>query len=119
MKIKGKMRLNGMLILLGLVIFVVSAGGALGVVWLRQQVACAADRCLTLEKSLAMIQRSNIDLDGQIAGVNSPEYLKTRIGGKMGFPRAENIVWVEGGRNFQALASKGLKRLQESDLIEI
>lgn len=106
MTYKAGITMRAVLILLGLLLFTMSAGGALGVVWLRQQISCSADRCITLEKALVATQRHNIDLDGEIARVSSPDYLKGRVNDDFTFPRDQNIVWVQARKTYQAVAAK-------------
>jgi hypothetical protein len=82
------------LIFFSLLVFLVSTGGALGVVWLRQQISRTAENCIAKEKELAVLQRRNIYLQSTIAQVHNPEYLKERVGGKLSVPSKKQIVWV-------------------------
>lgn len=82
------------LIFFSLLVFFVSTGGALGVVWLRQQISRTAESCMEKEKELVILQRKNIYLQSAIAHVHNPEYLKERVGGKLSVPSKKQIVWV-------------------------
>lgn len=82
------------LILFSLLVFFVSTGGALGVVWLRQQISRTAESCMVKEKELVVLQRKNIYLQSAIAQVHNPEYLKERVEGKLSVPSKNQIVWV-------------------------
>lgn len=83
------------LIFFSLLVFGLTTGGALGVVWLRQQISRTADSCMIKEKELVVLQRKNIYLQSAIAQVHNPEYLKDRVGGKLSMPSKKQIVWVD------------------------
>lgn len=79
---------------LSLLIFLLSTGGALGLVWLRQQISRTAKSCIAKEKELAIIQRKNVYLHSIIAQVHNPEYLKERLESKLALPCKKQIVWM-------------------------
>lgn len=82
------------LVFFSLLVFFVSTGGALGVVWLRQQISRTAESCMIKEKELVVLQRKNIYLQSAIAHVHNPEHLKDRVGRKLSMPTKKQIVWV-------------------------
>lgn len=82
------------LVFFSLLVFLVSTAGALGVVWLRQQISRTADNCMTKEKELAVLQRRNTYLQSSIAQVHNPEYLKEQAGSKLSVPSKKQVVWV-------------------------
>ena len=95
MKTQALFYLRTGLLALGLLVFLMSAGGALGVVWLRQQISLSADACTDLEKSLLQAQRRSTYLQSKIAEVHNPDYLKDNIGSKLSMPSKNQIVWVK------------------------
>lgn len=82
------------LVVLSLIVFLFITGGALGVVWLRQQISRTAERCIAKEKELVIVQRKNAYLRTTIAQVHNPEYLKERLGAKLMVPSNKQIVWM-------------------------
>ena len=77
-----------------LLLVLISAIGALGVVWMRQQVAGAAYRVKSLEQSLIEVDRKTRSLDAKIAAAHHPQYLKSRVGVTLNPPNDHQIVWV-------------------------
>lgn len=97
------------LVVLSLLIFLFITGGALGVVWLRQQISRTAERCIAKEKELVIVQRKNAYLHTAIAQVHNPEYLKERLDSKLMVPSTKQIVWMnsdEAKLRMRHLASK-------------
>lgn len=79
---------------LSLVVFLLSTSGALGIVWLRQQISRTAECCLEKERELAIIERKNVHLRSKIAHIHNPEYLKEKMNSKLMQPSKKQIVWV-------------------------
>lgn len=82
------------LVFISLLVFSLSTGGALGVVWLKQQISQIAESCIGKEQELIVLHRKNIYLRSTIAQVHNPEYLKERIGAKVALPNKKQIVWM-------------------------
>lgn len=97
------------LILFSLLVFLVSTGGALGVVWLRQQISRTAESCMAKEKELIVMQRKNIYLQSAIAQVHNPEYLKERVGSKLSVPIKKQIVWINPAKEQRHYVAAKLK----------
>lgn len=87
-------KFNYWLGLLMLLLLLASTIGALGVVWMRQQVAGVAYRVQSLEQSLVEVDRKNRSLDAKIAAAHHPQYLKHRVGATLSTPSNRQIVWV-------------------------
>lgn len=82
------------LVALSLVIFLLSTAGALGIVWLRQQISQTAESCLEKEKELAVLQRKNAHLRSTIAQMHNPEFLIEKLNSKLVQPNQKQIVWM-------------------------
>jgi len=87
------------LVVLSLVIFLLSTVGALGIVWLRQQISRTAERCIETEKELAIILRKNVCMRSTIAQMHNPEYLKEKLNSKLGLPSEKQIVWMDSAED--------------------
>jgi len=85
------------LIALGLLVFLVVTAGALGVVWIRQQISTTAKSSIALEKAVIEVQRKQNRLDAKIAQIHNPDYLKKKIGARLVLPKKEQVVWVKSG----------------------
>lgn len=83
------------LVILSLVVFLLSTGGALSIVWLKQQISKTAESCIHKEKELAIIQRKNVCLRSTIAQVHNPEYLKEKLHTQLTLPTKKQIVWMD------------------------
>lgn len=81
--------------ILGLATLIVSAMGALGVVWVRQQVATTAEQTKQLEQRLAKMERKHQYLGSRIAEVHQPSYLKARVAGKLDLPNESAVIWAD------------------------
>lgn len=78
----------------GLALLLFSGGGALGIVWVRQQTARVAARVQYLESSMEEVERRNRYLDAKIAAVHQPEYLDRRVAARLAPPVEHQIVWI-------------------------
>lgn len=96
-----------------LLVFVVSTGGALGVVWLKQQISRTAESCMMKEKELVVLQRTHIYLQSAIAQVHNPDHLKAQVANRLSMPSKKQIVWMNSealkGDN-RYVVGKGLGR---------
>lgn len=61
--------------ILGCLLLLISAGGALSISWLRQEGSRTAARCMDLEQKIADQRRENANLAAQLAQVHAPQYL--------------------------------------------
>ena len=95
MKTNGIRSMKLGLVMLSLLVFLMSTGGALGVVWMRQQISSTAETCSKKERELVVLQRRQISIESKIAEVHNPESLKLRVGAKLSVPSKKQIVWVQ------------------------
>lgn len=79
---------------LGMVILAVVAGGAFGVVWLRQGVAQSARETKELNLRITQAERRQAALDTRIAKAHSPQYLTARAPEGLRPTRQDQIVWM-------------------------
>ncbi len=91
---RSQRSLNHWIALFILLILLVSASGALGIVWMRQQIAGVAYRVKSLEHSLTEVDRKNRYLDAEIAATHHPQYLKRRVAATLRPPVDRQIVWI-------------------------
>ena len=68
--------------------------GALGVVWMRQQITRSADKIKYYEMELQEIDRKKAFVDTRIAKAHSPENLIQRLGNRLVAPKSRQVVWV-------------------------
>ena len=78
-----------------LVFLLIIGSGALGIVWMRQQIAGVGARVQHLESSMAEVERRNRYLDAKIAAVHQPEYLARRVSARLAPPVKQQIIWLE------------------------
>jgi len=103
-------RMRGACVLAGLLVFFVAAGGALGVVWLRQQISTLGEYSLKYEAQLREWERKTTFLENKVARATSLEYLEGRLaamGGGMGPPADEQVVWMAPARGPALVAGSG------------
>lgn len=81
-------------ITLGLLIAVVTAGGAFGVVWLRQGVAQRAQATQDLQARITQAERRESALEARIAKAHSPQYLTARSPEGLRPTQQDQIVWM-------------------------
>ena len=98
------------LIALSLLLFLMSTGGALGVVWMRQQISSTAEICSQKERELVVLQRRQVSIQSKIAEVHNPESLKLRVGTKLSVPSKKQIVWVRPSNTKVQLAANTAAR---------
>lgn len=79
---------------LGVLIMVVSAGGALGLVWMRQQISNSAQVTANLEKELHVVERESVRLAAHVAKAHQPENLLARVSSDLKPRSAGQIVWM-------------------------
>lgn len=113
MKKHNKKILQLGLVALSLVVFLLSTAGALGIVWLRQQISKTAESCLEKEKELIILERKNVHLRSKIAHMHNPEYLKEKLTAKLTQPSKKQIVWMDTNQDktkMRHLAAKSKDR---------
>ncbi len=79
---------------LGLLIVAVVAGGAFGVVWLRQGVAKNARETKELQARITQAERRDAALQTRIAKAHSPQYLTARAPEGLRLTQQDQIVWM-------------------------
>lgn len=79
---------------LGLLLIVVVAGGAFGVVWLRQGVAQSARETKELNTRITQAERRSAALEARIAKAHSPQYLTARAPQGLRPTHQDQIVWM-------------------------
>lgn len=84
--------------ILGFMILGISTVGALGIVWMRQQISQTAYVNNQLERNLKDIERDNNNLAAQIARVHNPEYLTSRMSPDLRPTREQQVVWMVAPR---------------------
>ncbi len=72
----------------------VVAGGAFGLVWLRQEIAHSAQNVKAYEKDLAEARRLYAHLQAKIAQEEQPEMLKRRTNATLLVPKERQYVYV-------------------------
>ena len=87
-----------------LVFLLIIGSGALGIVWMRQQIAGVGARVQHLESSMAEVERRNRYLDAKIAAVHQPEYLARRVSARLAPPVKHQIIWLEPRNPQQVVA---------------
>lgn len=87
------------LIFFSLLVFLISASGALGIVWLRQQISRTANDCILKEKELMALHRKNGYLQSMIAQMHNPQYLREKVGSKMALPNKQQVVWMKDSKD--------------------
>ena len=91
-----------------IVILIVSAGGGLGLVWLRQQISITATRSQELERELIILDRNIRNLDAKIGEFHNPKNLlrqATDLGLKITLPGEDQIVRLTGDNDSNNIAS--------------
>lgn len=91
-------------VLLGLTALV-TVGGCLGLLWMRQQIEQAARETSQLEASLEKEERRLRYLDSKIAEIHQPRYLAAqveRLGLDLAPPQADRVVYLEAPRRKEA-----------------
>ncbi len=86
------------LIAMGALIAMVPVGGALSMVWTKQQIYRSAENRVSIEKAIMEAERKNIHLRSRIAQLHNPEYLKAKIKDGLIQPKVKQIVWMSGSR---------------------
>jgi len=79
---------------LGLLIAAVTAGGAFGVVWLRQGVAQHANATQEIQTRIDQAERRSMALKSRVAKAESLQYLSTRVPADMRRTQQSQIVWM-------------------------
>ncbi|WOO43545.1 hypothetical protein [Rubellicoccus peritrichatus] len=79
---------------LGVLIMAVSAAGALGLVWMRQQISNSAKVTATIEKELHVVERENVRLATHIAKAHNPEVLVARASSDLKPRSSAQVVWM-------------------------
>ncbi len=82
-------------IVMGFLTLMVCAVGALGVVWVRGQIALTAEHTKGLEHRLVKTERKHQYLASRIAEVHQPSYLKARVAGVLDVPLEHCVVWAD------------------------
>lgn len=85
---------------LGVLILVVSAAGALGLVWMRQQITETAERTVQLEKEIIVVERESTRLAAQIARAHQPERLLARASAELQPTHPGRVVWMPVSGSF-------------------
>ena len=101
--------MRGACILTGLLVFFVAAAGALGIVWLRQQISSMGDYSLKYERQLTEWERKNTYIEGRVARATSLAFLEERLARldtSLGLPDATQIVWMPPTRRETHLAGE-------------
>lgn len=106
------------LIGLSLLLFLLSTAGALGLVWLRQQISRTAKSCIAKEKEIAIAQRKNSYLHSKIAQIHNPEYLKEQLESKFALPCKKQIVWMNSDEVRLKVRHLALKNKNRKILVE-
>ena len=75
-------------------LFSVVAGGAFGIVWMRQEIAQSARAVKAYERDLAEARRLRAHLQAKIAQEEQPEMLKRRTSATLLVPRNRQYVYV-------------------------
>ena len=73
----------------------VSVSGALGVVWLRQQISLSAYHCQELEQRVLEFKRKNDFLTAKIAEAHNPDFLKAHLKEQLSVPKHDQVVWAD------------------------
>ncbi len=98
-------------LLLVMAILLVTALGGLGLVWLRQETAIAADRGQAYEKEIASLERRLHLLDSKIATVHQPDFLKELVrqrGLPLTAPQGFQTVHLSTPRKTESIAGDEL-----------
>lgn len=78
-----------------ILILIISAGGGLSIVWLRQQISVTATSSQALEHELLILDRKIRSLDAKIGELHNPNNLlrhATDLGLKISLPYEDQIV---------------------------
>ncbi len=102
-EISPRTRRTAFLLILSMI--VVTAGSALSVVWLQQQISRTAERSRQLENDLAETVRKLNYLDERIATMHQPVVLQGKVAGTLRPSMENQVVWVrerpvENGRAY-------------------
>ena len=89
--------------ILVIVTLLVTAAGALSIVWMRQQITKTAYRCQALELELRNVERKNTFLASKIAQAHNPEFLKTYRNHHLQAPTKNQIVHVHTPKVMEAV----------------
>lgn len=82
------------IIILALIMLLLLATGAIGVIWIRQQISVSAHHCQALERDITEFKRKNDFLDTKIAQAHNPEFLKAHLQEPLGIPARDQVVYA-------------------------
>ena len=81
------------IVVLFVLALLLSSAGALGVVYLKQQISRSASDRKHLEQDLRELERKDTFLVSKIAQAHSPEFLKKHAKLALGPPQEQQVVW--------------------------